>query len=337
MSTDNPNNSNEEQETSVVYRKTIVIFGVSSFVGSSLAEFFKKDYKVIGTFNKNPVSIPGVLTIPCDVLVKEEVQLALFAFKPDITIYCAGMSSIVDCSKKEELADALNTSGLFNVAEYCQRYKSQICYLSSSFVFGGENRNYIEMDIPDPNTIYGKTQAAAEFYIQKTSLNYVIFRTSKLYGRGLNITNPTFFENLQRKMRLNQPSNLDSFVHTGFMDVAFLGMVMKICFDRGVQNRLLQVTTKDVMNHYEFAKEYCEVFGESSDLVSKAKWPLPVMQATQGSSSGLYYKLDLANIEGFLNVEMPSIRESLEFTYKRLHGDESKKGKGSKSEGVQFI
>ncbi|MDC1173769.1 sugar nucleotide-binding protein [Bacteriovoracaceae bacterium] len=327
---------NKKNEDLVIYRKTLVIFGVSSFVGSSLAEFFKKDYKVIGTYNKNPVSIPGVLTIPCDVLVKEEVQLVLFAFKPEISLYCAGISSIQDCSKYDDRAEALNTSGLFNVAEYCHRYKSQICYISSSFVFGGENRSYIEMDIPDPNTIYGKTQAAAEFYIQKTSLNYVIFRTSKLYGRGINSMKPTFFENLQRKLKLNQPSNVDSFLQTGFMDVAFLGMVMKICFDKGVQNRLLQVTTSDTMNHYEFAKTYCEVFGESADLISKAKWALPVMQGS-GTGSTLRYKLDLANIEGFLNIEMPTIKESLEFTYKRLNGDESSKGKSSKGEGVQFI
>lgn len=166
------------------------MFGASSFVGSNLIEFFKKDFKVIGTYHKTYVSIPEVLTVPCDVLNKDEVQLILFAFKPDITIYCVGVSSIVECAKSSDLADALNTSGLFNVAEYCQRYKSQICYISSGYVFGGERKNYIEMDIPDATTVYGKTQAAAEFYIQKTSLNYVIFRACNLYGRGINPVKP---------------------------------------------------------------------------------------------------------------------------------------------------
>ncbi|PJB53787.1 MAG: hypothetical protein CO099_05215, partial [Bdellovibrio sp. CG_4_9_14_3_um_filter_39_7] len=86
-------NNPEEEKKKKSKRKTILIFGVSSFVGSNLAEYLKKDYRVVGTYNKNPVQIPGVLTLPCDVLSKDEVQLILFATKPDITIYAVGLSS----------------------------------------------------------------------------------------------------------------------------------------------------------------------------------------------------------------------------------------------------
>ena len=325
---------NKEEST----RKTIVIFGVSSFIGSNLAEFFKKDYKVVGTFHKSPVSIPGVLTIPCDVLAKEEVQLILFAFKPDIAIYCAGVSSIYDCHKNEELADALNTSGLFNVAEYCQRYKAQICYVSSGFIFAGEKKNYFEMDIPDAVTTYGKTQAAAEFYIQKTSLNYVIFRCSRLYGRSIMANRPTWFENFQRKAFLNQGLAMDSFIHTGFLDVYYLGMLMKMCFDKDVSNRLFQVSSSDVCNTYEFAKSYGEVFGLSQDRITKARWPFPYNASATTTQVGdlLYFKMDTANIEGYLNIELPSVKDSLAFTFDRLHGQVAKKNK-SAGDGVKFI
>ena|SRR5690606_16033756 len=191
---------------------TILIFGISSFIGSNLAEHFKHDYKVIGTYHDHRVDIPGVLTVPCDVLVKEEVQSVLYAFRPDITVYCVGISSVLQCAKREDFADALNTSGLFNVAEYCQRYKSQICYISSGFVFGGESKNYLEMDIPDALTVYGRTQAAAEFYIQKTSLNYLIFRCCRLYGRGINPNQSTWFEHLQNKLTMGQVAVLDDLV-----------------------------------------------------------------------------------------------------------------------------
>lgn len=320
--------------------KTILIFGLSSFVGSNLAEFFKKDYRVVGSYNKNPVFIPGVLALPCDVLNKEEVQLILYAFKPDITIYAIGLSSLMACSREEELADALNASGLYNVVEYCQRYKSQVCYISSGFVFGGEDKNYIEMDIPDPNTVYGKTQASAEFYIQKSSLNYLVFRVCKLYGRGFMEHRLNFFESIQRDFMQRKSVNFDDTLNTGYLDVYYLAMILKITFEKDVKNRLFQISSNDMATPYEFAKYYCEIFSESPALAQKGRWKYPIMAtaATIPEAENIRFNLDISNIEGFLNIKLPSVKESLEFTFKRLNGV-SKAGRSSatKGEGVTFI
>ena len=320
---------------------TILIIGISSFIGSNLAEHFKQDYKVIGTYHDTPVSLDGIVCVPCDVLVKEEVQSVLYAFRPDVTIYCAGISSVIECAKRESFADALNTSGLFNVAEYCQRYKSQICYISSGYVFGGEDKNYLEMDIPDAITTYGRTQAAAEFYIQKTSLNYIIFRCCRLYGRGINPAQSTWFELMQKRLSEGQALPMDDNVKVGFLDVAYLAMILRICIEKNVSNRLLQGCSKDVMTHYEFSKHYCKLFESQEDLVNRSKWVFPISKNSMRSGSGdkLSFRLDISNVEGYLNIDMPKIEESLQFTLKRLKGssvDSSHKTQGG-GEGIKFI
>ncbi len=328
-------------EREITKRKTILIFGISSFVGSSLAEFFSKGYRVVGTYHKNPVSIPGVMTIPCDVLAKEEVQLVLFATKPDITIYSVGMSSIVDCALEEERADALNTSGLFNVTEYCQRYKSQIICISSNFVFSGEDRQYLEMDIPDPNTIYGKTQASAEFYIQKSSLNYLVFRVCRLYGRGVLGTRQTWFEKFQKYINARKNIEVDDYVHTGFLDVYYLGLIIKMAIDKNIQNRLFQISSSDKMTFYEFVKTYTEVFGESDHNVSRTRWAYPIMASAHTGSAPvdnkLHFKMDVSNVEGFLRVKLPEIKESLEFTFRRYKGVKKSSRKLDSGDGITFI
>jgi len=327
-----------KQKILTAKKKTILIFGISSFVGSNLAEFFNKDYRVIGTYNKNPTNIPGVLSVRCDVLDRDSVQLILFAFQPDITIYCVGLSSLSLCAQYKDLADALNTSGLFNVTEFCARYKSQIVYLSSSYVFSGDDRSYLEMDLPNAITSYGKTLASSEFYIQKTSLNYTIFRCCNFYGRSHSINRTTFFEALQRSFYKREKFMCDGYIKSGFLDVAYLGMIMKMSFDKNVNNRLLQVSSQDIMSHYEFAEKYCETFGESVDLLNKVKWPFPLHgSVTEDVADYLHFSMDTANIEGFLNIELPSIEESLLFTYKRLGGvPQNKRGK-TKSVGVNYI
>jgi len=316
--------------------KTILIFGVNSFLGSNLAEILRKDFKVIGTYHKTPVSLPGILTLPCDVLAKDEVQLIIYAFKPDITIYAEGMESVLHAHKNPELAEAKNTSGLFNVAEYCHRYRSQVCYISSHNVFAGADKKYIEMNIPDSSTIMGKTQSQAEFYIQKTSLNYIIFRTCNIYGRGIVPNGKNWFETIQRSLSGGDRVVADNYINTGFLDVFYLGTLMKICFQKKVANRLFQVCTTDTMTHYEFAQKYAETFEENVKLIDKGKWIFSSEESRRGQSE-FFFHLDVSNIEGFLNVHMPTIEESLEFTFRRLHGLKTGGKKVKKGTGISFI
>lgn len=315
-------------------KRTVLIFGISSFVGSNIAEYLKLDFKIIGTYFKTKVSIPGVMTLPCDVLDKDQVQLVIYSFKPDLVIYCAGVSSIKESSENERLADALNTGGLINVSEYCQRYKAKICFISSSFVFGGEKKSYIEMDIPDANTFYGKAMAASEFYIQKTSLNYIIFRCCKLYGRGINPTKPTWFENIQRNLFLNKNINLDNRVHTGFLDVYYLALIIKVCLSYEVTNRMFQISSIDENTLYEFAIKYAEAFAQSKNLISKGSAHFPEISGRSSASQELFYAMDLMNLEGFLHIKLPTIADSLKLTFDRHFGRNNERGETS---AIKFI
>jgi dTDP-4-dehydrorhamnose reductase len=323
--------------TELKEKKTILIFGISSFIGSNLAVFLKKDFKVVGTYYKTPVVIPGVLCIPCDVLNKESVQLTLYTSKADYSIYCVGVNSIISCSEAEGLADALNASGLFNVAEMCQRYKSQICYISQDFVFSGEDKDYLEMDIPDSATVLGKTKSSGEFYIQKNSLNYMIFRTCHLYGRHINPTKRTFFENLQYNIKSSSPQSFDCYVKQGFLDVYYLCLIIKLSIERRAQNRLIHLCSSDIMTRYEFAKLYCKIFQENASQVNKGRWPYPLLKLREGTEELWYYKLNSNNLEAFLNIYMPSIEESLNLSLKRYNGSQSAQHKKAQGGNISFI
>lgn len=326
-----------DKKPDIKNKKTVLIFGASSFLGSNLAEFLKKDFKVVGTYYRNPVYIPEVLTIPCDILNKENVQLVLYTVKPDMAIYCVGVNSVVGCAESEGLADALNTSGLFNVTEMCQRYKAQICYISQDFVFSGENREYVEMDTPDSATVLGKTKSAGEFFIQKNSLNYMIFRTCHLYGRHISPLKRSFFENLQYNLHSPNPQVLDCYVKQGYLDVNYLALIIKLSITRNTRNRLIHLCSSDIMTRYEFGKAYCKVFKEPSARLIKGRWNFPLTKLRDGTEDFWYYQLNCDNLESFLNIHVPSIEESLEFTYKRFNGTKEESHKKSTGGSINFI
>lgn len=301
-------------------KKTVLIFGVSSFVGSNLVELLKDQYRIVGTYYKTPVDIPGVTCIPCDVLKKEFVMSLVSNIKPDVTIYAIGLTNLTECKNKVKYSEALNSSGAVNCLTAAERFGSKFVFLSSSYVLAGDELLYREGDTPMPNTVYGNSMSATEFYTQRSCLNYLILRCSPLYGWGYNPGRPTWFEKLQSALSKGESFPADETVSTGFLDVYILGKILKNVLDLEITNRLLQVSSSDFMTRYEFAVQYAKTFKYDESLIQKVNGNFPVDTSKNNSKvqAHYYYQMDTSNLEGILGTKIPKIEESLLFTKKRL-------------------
>lgn len=319
-------------------KKTILIFGLSSFIGSNLAENLKNDFRVVGTYFETPMHIRGILSVKCDVHSKEAVQNVVFLFKPDITIYAVGLSDLNACQDFPKVADALNTAGVFNVSMASERYHSKFIYFSSCYIFSGENILFKENDAPMPSSIYGNTVASSEFYIQKSCLNYIIFRCCPIYGRSYNPNDLKWVEAIERNEFLGERIVCDSKVHTGFIDVYTLSLYVKMAISLNVTNRLLQVTSKDLMTRYQFAKLYLNKFEGNPSLLVKGDWKFPKSEnqlALQGLGEETFFQMDTFNIENEFNIQMPTIDETIEHYKSKVKGVHKSKKAGSV--GITFI
>ena len=305
-------------------KKTILIFGISSFVGSNLAMILKDEYRIVGTYHKTPVDIPGITCFPCDVLRKEYVSNLIGLVKPDYTIYAVGLSSLTDCKLHPKMADALNSSGAVNCCSASERYGSKFIYLSSSYVLGGEDVLYKEGDTPFPNTVYGTSLSSTEFYIQRSCLNYLVLRCSPMYGRGYGPKHPNWFETVQASLVQNLPVVADDTVMTGFLDVVIVARILKSFLKSNVTNRLFQVSSRDQLTRYEFARMIAKTFKKDENLIQRASVGLPIENSgkigSKAPTSQYFFKMDTFNAEDFLGLKMPSIEESLQLTHKRLSG-----------------
>lgn len=299
-------------------KKTILIIGVSSFVGSNLAEALKNDYRIIGTYHKTPVFVPGVTCVPCDVLRKDYVSSIVARFRPDYTIYAVGMSSLKECKISPKQADALNSAGAVNCCTASERIGSKFIFLSSGFVLGGENTVYREGETPFPNTAYGTSLSSTEFYVQRSCLNYLILRCSPLYGRSYNPAHNNWFENIQNSFAKGEPVLVDDTVHTGFLDIHLMIRMLKATLSKEVTNRLFHVSSKDFMTRYEFARLYARIFKKDDGLIQRTSGRFPVDKNKNDENPAFYFRLDTSNIEEFLGTQMPRVEDSLNLTYKRL-------------------
>lgn len=313
-------------------KKTVLIFGISSFLGSNLAQLLEKEFRVVGTYFKTPVNYPGITCYPCDVLKKDSVNNLTAFIQPDYIIYAVGMNSLTECKLNPTIADALNTSGAINVCVSSDRYNAKFIFFSSAYVMSGEDVIYKEHETPFPNSIYGNSLASTEFYVQRSCLNYLILRCSNLYGLSYTNNRPNWFESIQMGYLKNETIQANDMVRGGFLDVQLAGKVLIQLLKLNITNRLLHLSSSNHFSRYEFALKVASLYKKDQSLIQKYSPDFPVSEGTIKSANNLQgqkliynFKLDISNMENVIAQKMPTIEESLFFTQKRLYEFSSEK------------
>ena len=139
-----------------------------------------------------------------DICNSEAVHAAVCSLKPDVVVNCAAYTLVDACETEQEKAFAVNAVGVKNLALACRQAGSLLVHISTDYVFDGTKQApYTETDIPHPLSVYGQSKRAGEQYVQEILEQYVIIRSSWLYGRGGNNFITTILRLAQDKKELN--------------------------------------------------------------------------------------------------------------------------------------
>lgn len=101
----------------------------------------------------------------------------------DVIFNCAAYTNVDACETNWETAFQVNALGARNLAMATERFGSKLVHVSTDYVFAGDgSQPYVEWDICDPKSIYGKSKFLGEQYVRDFCSRYFIVRTSWLYG-----------------------------------------------------------------------------------------------------------------------------------------------------------
>ena len=97
-------------------------------------------------------------------------------------INCAAYTAVDRAEDEPAIAYLLNADAVYILGRICIKNNIQLIHYSTDFVFDGASRKpYVETDIPNPVSVYGKSKLAGEYHLQK-SHSGIIIRTSWLYS-----------------------------------------------------------------------------------------------------------------------------------------------------------
>jgi dTDP-4-dehydrorhamnose reductase len=117
-----------------------------------------------------------------DITDIENLQNFIKDKKIDWMINCSAYTAVDLAENEKEKAYAVNATGVENITTIAKQLDIPLIHFSTDYIFDGEKQtDYTEEDIPNPQTIYGKSKLAGEIVVLKYNKHFLL-RLSWLYG-----------------------------------------------------------------------------------------------------------------------------------------------------------
>ncbi|XP_022030153.1 dTDP-4-dehydrorhamnose reductase isoform X3 [Helianthus annuus] len=171
--------------------KRLLIIGGSGYLGQHLLQSFSDSSPHLSTAfthhsSSPPQSIPdAIIPFQLDLHTGQGFHSITNQFgQPDIVVNCAALSVPRACETDPALAMSVNVpSTLVKWLSSFTECNTLLIHLSTDQVYEGTKSFYKEDDETLPVNVYGKSKVAAEEYIFDNWSNFVILRSSIIFGR----------------------------------------------------------------------------------------------------------------------------------------------------------
>lgn len=206
----------------------------------------------------------GCIPINCGVEDFGRLWENVASINPDVIIHCAAVTDVDACENKLfHWALKVNWLGTWNLR---QCFDGRIIYLSTDFVFDGENGPYTEWDTPNPINHYGRSKYCGERVLQDhKNDNYVIIRTTQLFGgKGYDFVKGCL-KNLEKKLEFVLSDDLI----TSPTFIPHLAYSLLNLNRLEYPPKILNIVGDWITSRYEFGLMIADVFGYKKSLIEK--------------------------------------------------------------------
>ena len=173
----------------------ILILGASGLVGGNCLSYFNecKGTKAAGTY----FSFPAPGTHYYDTLNPDKPEnFDVAGFKPTHILHAGALTHVDYCEQNPEESYLKTVESTKNAVKLANHFGAEIIYISTDYVFDGNDGPYDEHGKINPLSVYAKHKWEAEEYIRNHTQSSLILRITNVYGDE--IRNKNFVSRLMK-------------------------------------------------------------------------------------------------------------------------------------------
>lgn len=225
----------------------------------------------------------------------------------DYYIHAAAYTAVDQAEKEVKLCFQVNAMSVKHLAQYLSLKNTKFIYISSDYVYHSlQNTPFIEKDLPQPKGVYARSKLAGEEAVKQNSSDYLIFRTSWVYGEhGKN-----FVKTMDRLGKEKEEINVvfDQIGSpTWVYDLANMLLTIIDNGKAGEAKGIFNYSNEGICSWYDFALSIMQFRGHSTKItpVRTTSFPLPAPRPP-------FSAMDKSHFKEVFGLDIPHWRDALQ-------------------------
>lgn len=261
--------------------------------------------QIIHHFKNEKINITGLKKEELNITNTAQLKEKIEHHKPDIIINCAAYTKVDMAELEKDRAFMLNALAPYHLSETCKKNNIFLIHISTDYIFSGDKKEpYHPFDVPNPVNYYGITKLYGEHYIVNSGCDYLIVRTSWLYGPEGN----NFFTKILRATEEKEEIEVVNDQYGAPTSTFTLSKYLLKLIQKNAHG-IFHITERagNGISWYTFAKKIIEVFDRKLNIK-----PVSTKDSLKRPAKRpVYSTLDISATEYFLGEKLPFWEVSL--------------------------
>jgi dTDP-4-dehydrorhamnose reductase len=295
----------------------ILVTGANGLLGQTIIkQLLEKKYDVVAT-GRGPDRLAVTPSAPTyyksvDITDGPAIEQFILEHNPDVIVHAAAMTQVDQCELHKQECYNINVTATRFIIDAAKAIGARLIFVSTDFIFDGNDGPYKEDAQPAPVNYYGSTKMVAEKAVMESGLDYAIARTILVYGLVPATGRTNIIGFVRQNLEANQPIKMvtDQVRTPTFVDDLARGIILIIEKNgKGIYH----LSGEQSMTPYDIAIETARYFGLNEALIAKATSDDINQPSVRPPKTGF----DISKAKKELGYKPRSFNEGLEELFKK--------------------
>jgi dTDP-4-dehydrorhamnose reductase len=212
-----------------------------------------------------------------DITLELPVTSILLQEQPDVVVHAAAMTQVDECQLNQSGCETINVQATAQLLVAAETTTRHFIYISTDFVFDGEQGNYKEDDHLNPVSWYGFTKVQAESMVETSDMDWAIVRTCLVYGNAPGSGRTNIISWVKQSLEAGKPIKV---VNDQWRTPTYAGDLAKgiLLIIQQKATGIYHISGKDKMTPYDIAMQtaaYCKLDASLIEKTDAASFTQP--------------------------------------------------------------